>query len=162
MSNPWTKLRWVSLIPAVGVGAIAIREHFFLVGKATLWVVFGPMHFLSRLFVECLALALIGAGTVLIATVLAPKHKRFVSALVSLVGILFAAYAGAITFGQHDYWAVASCIGMAMGSVSAYYLLSPCFLAPNSSRLPTPGERPACNPTPLAQRGSPHCSAESE
>lgn len=118
-------LRWVALLPAAIAGSLLASVVVRLLNWISMWLTgMNPDGFLSKLWMDVVSSALIGVAFVYIGGRVAPKNRKEVGYVLTVVVILVAGFLAFPAVAQHNWWALLGCIAMAAGGAGVAYSLA--------------------------------------
>jgi hypothetical protein len=121
-SNPI--LRWILFLPAACFAAWLTWFVVSVVNRITMGRYIDPDSFLSRVFIEWISHAAMGAAFVYIGARVAPNHRTKVAYALSCLSLVGAGFLLFPAFLIADYWAVWSGFSLIIGVGATAYSVS--------------------------------------
>jgi len=121
-SNPI--LRWILFLPAACIAALLAWFAVSLGNRITMGRYIDPDSFLSRVFIEWISHAAMGAAFVYIGAKVAPDHRTIVAYALSCLSLVGAGFLLFPAFLLADYWAVWSGFWLITGVGATAYSVS--------------------------------------
>jgi hypothetical protein len=115
-------LRWACFIPAAVLAAWVAWLLVAVLNKITIGMQgIDPNSFFSRLFIEFISHAVMGAAFVYVGAKVAPIHHKIVAYVLAGVGLVAAGFMLFPAFMVSNYWAVWAGLSLILGvGVTAY------------------------------------------
>lgn len=118
-------LRWVSFVPAALLAAWLAWLVVAFLNKVTMGMQgIDPNSFLSRVFIEFISQAVMGAAFVYVGAKVAPMHHKVVAYVLAGVRLVLAGFMLFPAFMISNYWAVWAGLSLILGVGATAYSVS--------------------------------------
>lgn len=118
-------LRWVSFVPAALLAAWLAWLVVAFLNKVTMGMQgIDPNSFLSRVFIEFISHAVMGAAFVYVGAKVAPMHHKVVAYVLAGAGLVLAGFMLFPAFMVSNYWAVWAGLSLILGVGATAYSVS--------------------------------------
>ena len=109
-------LRWLTFLPGALLAALLVSVVVRLLNRITMFLGGeNPDGFLNKLWLEVIASALMGAAFVYAGSRIAPAHRKPIGYTLTVMIILLGGFLAFPAVIQHNWWALVSCVAMAVG-----------------------------------------------
>ncbi|MBU2496168.1 MAG: hypothetical protein KJ935_06710 [Candidatus Omnitrophica bacterium] len=118
-------LRWIAFLPSALVTAWLSWFVVALLNRITMAMWLDPNSFLSKVFIEFISHAVMGAAFVYVGAKIAPVHNKIIAYALAGIGLIAAGFMLSFAIMVANYWAIWGDVSLILGcGVTAYSVVT--------------------------------------